>query len=174
MAQEDAHGRDSQRAWELLLDRIKAVEESVDRAAERDDEAWAEYRAKCEVDEKAKSVLLADTAAMVERTRAETAKDVERVRVLIAQEVERLRVEIAAAVEANRVRLAGGVDKRLKAVWRELRGRPGATRPPFWHHVSGRFLIICGLIALALLALIFNARNLGEFCGTLLAKLAGQ
>lgn len=166
-------GRDSQRAWELLVDRIKAVEQSVDRAAERDDEAWAEYRAKCAADEKAKIILLADTAAMVERTRVETAKDVERTRVLIAQEVERLRVEIAAAVETNRVQLAEGIDRRLKTVWVELRKRSGATRPPFWRNVSGRFLIICGLIALALLALIFNARGLVELAGTLLGKLAG-
>jgi hypothetical protein len=48
------------------------------------------------------------------------------------------------------------------------------ARPPFWRGVSGRFLIVCALIALGLLAVIFNAKNLGELCGSLLLKLTGQ
>jgi len=51
--------------------------------------------------------------------------------------------------------------------------RVGAT-PRFWWGINARFLIICGLIALALLALIFNASNLGEFAGTLLARVIGH
>jgi hypothetical protein len=185
MEQEERHSPDSERAWGLLVARIEAVERAVDRAAERDDEAWSEYRAKCQAEDKTKAAMMADTAAMVERgrvetmhivetRRVETAASVEHIRVLLANEVERLRVEIAAAVEENRKRLADSIDKRIKAIWVELRRRPNASHPPFWHNVDARLLIICGLIALALLAVIFNARNLGELFGTLIAKLAGK
>lgn len=182
---QNPHSPDSQRAWELLVDRIERVEKSVDRAAERDDDAWSEYRRKCESEDKAKTTLLASTAAMVERVRAETAAMVERVRAEVAADIERARVLVAAESERQRVETAdtlndhrmeqfSNIDKRLKAVWAELRKRPGTTRPPFWRNVNGRFLIIAGLIALALLAVLFNARNLAELAGAILAKMAGH
>jgi hypothetical protein len=169
----------------LLVDRIGRIEQAIDRAAERDDDAWAEYRAKCEAEDKAKAALLADTAEMVERSRVETmqhvehsrveaAGNVERVRVLLAEEVERLRVETAQKLDAHRLEQFAAVDKRLKAVWGELRRRPGASRPPFWRNISGRFLIISGLIALLLLSAMFNAGNLGKLCWELLARMAGK
>jgi len=149
---QEPHSPDSERVWNLLVARIEHIEQAVDRAANRDDDAWAEYRRKCDADDNAKARLLADTAAMVER----------------------LRVATTATIEAGHQRLTQSIDKRFKAVWAELRGRPGATRPPFWARMDARAWAVCMLIALALLAVIFNAQNLGELCGTLLARMAGQ
>lgn len=47
-------------------------------------------------------------------------------------------------------------------------------RARFREGLTGRFLIISALVALALLAVIFNARHVGELCLALLSKMAGQ
>jgi hypothetical protein len=66
-----------------------------------------------------------------------------------------------------------GADQRLQ-IQMDTNRMEVPARPPFWCGVSGRFLIVCALIALGLLAVIFNAKNFGELCGALLLKLTGQ
>jgi hypothetical protein len=58
------HTPDSQRAWELLISRIERLEQALDKAEQDDTNAWREYRAKSEAQDKALAALRADLTAV--------------------------------------------------------------------------------------------------------------
>jgi hypothetical protein len=159
----------------LLFDRLRGFEDRLLQSDNLDAQAWREYRERCEEDDAAKTRLLADTAAMVERARADMAREVERTRIMVLNEVELHRVKTAEVLNEHRAEQFKDIDRRFTDLWTELgKARPGATLPPRWQSFTNgltlKFVLVWAAVVVYAIAMAVNADDWLVLCREFIAK----